>query len=232
MDAPRPRWRNWFEVGSTVAMLTLAATLVWQRSSPQAESTRPPQRQATVPAEPVRIDGSPTLGVASARLAIVEFADFQCPACRVFATTVKPSIVKEYVETGRVKLVFKHFPLSAIHPHAKRAAHAAACAFRQDRFWEMHDTLFTARSFEDTVLQNAAQALGLELTQYGTCLRDVGVDSSIDADKSQGDALEVGGTPTFYFGTIRPDGRVQVTKVVSGVSSLGGFKAILDGLLE
>lgn len=84
----------------------------------------------------------PVLGKDSAKLTIVEFSDFQCPFCESFFTGTYPQLKKNYIDTGKVKLAFRHYPLTGIHPNAQRAHEAAECANEQGKFWEYHDLLF------------------------------------------------------------------------------------------
>lgn len=82
------------------------------------------------------------LGDPGAPIAIIEYSDFQCPFCRSFFNDTLPSIKKNFVETGKAKLIYRHFPLN-FHPAAQPSAEAAECANDQGKFWEMHDAIFT-----------------------------------------------------------------------------------------
>jgi len=81
-------------------------------------------------------------GRPDAPVTVYEMADFQCPACRLFAVTVLPTLEREYIETGKVRWVFINLPLTSIHPNAAAAAEVAMCAGRQGRFWPTHDALY------------------------------------------------------------------------------------------
>ena len=97
--------------------------------------------------EKVAIDlgDAPSKGLSSATLSVVEFSDFECPFCGSFYSATLPSIQKDYIDTGKVKFYYKHFPLS-FHANAQKAAEASECAKEQNKFWEMHDTMFSATS--------------------------------------------------------------------------------------
>lgn len=84
----------------------------------------------------------PTLGAADAPVTMVEFSDFECPFCQQFHATTFGSLKAKYIDTGQVRLVYKDFPLTNIHPHAQRAAEAASCVATQGKFWEYADRLF------------------------------------------------------------------------------------------
>ena len=84
----------------------------------------------------------PVLGKSDAKLTIIEFSDFQCPFCERFYLDTLPQLKKDYIDTGKVQLAFRHFPIASIHPNAKTAHEAAECANEQGKFWEYHDLLF------------------------------------------------------------------------------------------
>lgn len=229
-----PRWRTIFEVGSTLVMVALGSALVWQGrarffDSPAAGSA---PRDLPVPADPIQIGGSAIVGVATARVAIVEYSDFECPACGEFARDFKPALLREYVEKGRAVLVFKNFPLPR-HSRAPGAAEAAWCAARQGQFWEMHDRLFTLPvKLSDADLQAAAGEVGLDLAAYRSCRAGSEAAQHVQADASEAFALRVPATPMFYFGRVTPDRRVRVSDAMAGARSMKAFRAVLDRLLK
>lgn len=91
----------------------------------------------------IKIEGSPVLGDSNAKVTLVEFSDFECPYCIRHFSQTWPDLKKNYIDTGKVKIVFKYFPLT-FHPNAQKAAEAAECANSQGKFWEMHDKIFSA----------------------------------------------------------------------------------------
>lgn len=95
----------------------------------------------------VNIDGAYSKGSNDAKVTIVEFSDFQCPYCARFYSETLGQIIKDYVDTGKVRFVYKHFPLISIHPLAQKAGEAAACAGEQGKFWEMHDLMFDSHGY-------------------------------------------------------------------------------------
>ena len=162
---------------------------------------------------------------------MIEYADMECPACASFAREIKPGLIRQYIDSGKVKLVFKHFPLSS-HPRARDAAQATFCAFQQGKFWQMHDRLFGSMKVAEGDLQAASIEVGLDQAAYRSCRARPEAGETVDADKAGGEALHIKATPTFYFGKIAADGRVRVSHAIVGAKSIGGFTAILDGLIK
>jgi protein-disulfide isomerase len=227
-----PRWGSIFEIASTLAMVVLASVLVWQGWT-QAESRVAglPPTAAPIPEESIGISDSATLGAPSARVAMIEYADFECAACASFANNVKRDLIREYVDTGRVLFVFKNLPLPR-HSRARAASEAAWCAGRQGRFWNMHDELFASGGkYQDADLNDAASKLGLDLAEFGACRAGGEPAAFVEAERAEAKELGIPATPTFYFGKITADGRVQVSDGIVG-SRLSAIKAILDRLLK
>jgi len=144
------------------------------------------------------------IGQENAPITMIEFSDFQCPLCKKFFDETYPTIFKDYISTGKVKYVMKHFPLS-IHPQAPAAALASECALEQGKFWEMHDQLFQTQenwsgnpAHLETFKQIATQ-LKLDQNKFANCLDNKTHQSNIDKDYQEGLQLNVNGTPTFYI---------------------------------
>lgn len=140
------------------------------------------------------------LGPADAPVHIVEFSDFQCPACRVAEPPLR-NILEAY--EGKVRLTFKHFPLERPHPWARAAAIASDCAGRQGRFWEFHHRLYDFQhewpgDAVDARFAAYAKDLKLDLAAFEACRKDPAVDAAVTADVKDGDDAFVGATPTFF----------------------------------
>jgi protein-disulfide isomerase len=155
----------------------------------------------------VTVDDDPVLGNPDAPVTIIEFSDYQCPFCRVFWKDTLPLIIGEYVADGRVKIVYRDFPLSS-HPMAIPYAEAAECAGDQDRYWEMHDIIFGEQekladglieslTIED--LSNATEALEMDKEEFDTCMEEHKYLDEIRKDFEDGDAAGVTGTPSFFI---------------------------------
>ena len=133
-----------------------------------------------------------------------EFSDFQCPFCQAFDPTVR-AIRDGY--PGKVRLVYKEFPLRTVHEHAQEAAEAAECARDQDRFWAFHDVLFDSKLIDARSLKLHAQGLGLDMYKWQTCMDSGLTKARIQADVLEGQQRGVQGTPTLFINGKQFDGR-------------------------
>ncbi len=146
------------------------------------------------------IAGDVYRGNLDAPVVIVEYSDFQCPFCGRHVQDTQPTLDEQFVDTGEILWVFKHFPLT-IHAQAPMAGVASECAAEQGQFWEMHDLLFanvSAWSVSDPspVLTGLAEQLGLDMDLFAACLVDPAMMERVDSDMADG-APFVQGTPTF-----------------------------------
>jgi protein-disulfide isomerase len=165
----------------------------------------------------------PIKGNANAKVTIVEFADFRCPFCEQYFTQTEPQIVKDYVDTGKVKLAFRQYAF--LGPASVIAADAAECANDQGKFWEFHDYLYKNQPAEtDTSMYNtdsltqAAVSLGMNGDTFRSCLDGKKDDSKAAADLADGQKAGVTGTPTFI---------VNGTSLV-GAQPYSAFKTVID----
>jgi protein-disulfide isomerase len=143
----------------------------------------------------VNTKGAPVRGDPEAKVAVVEFSDFQCPYCGSSVTTLN-QIAQTYGD--RVRIVFKHMPLS-FHPNAPAAHAAAEAAHRQGKFWPMHDKIFAnQKEMSPEKYREYARELGLDLKQYDRDVADASVKQRIDADAAEARKLGVNGTPAFF----------------------------------
>lgn len=179
----------------------------------------------------VAVDGRPSQGRPDAKVVLVEFSDFQCPFCGRYSRETYPQIVKEYVESGAVKYVFRHFPIEQLHPQAKGAAQAAECAAAQGKFWPVHARLFgNQNALALSSLPQVVAGLGLNDASFRPCL-NAPLLTAVTADLDAGAKLGITGTPTFFIGTMQPDGTVRAVKRVIGAVPFATFKAALDAVL-
>ncbi|MDE1970505.1 MAG: DsbA family protein [Patescibacteria group bacterium] len=194
-----------------------------------------PDHGATTPTvQPVDMEvlnrGGVALGNKNASVTVVEFSDFECPFCRVFWRDTFPALKKEYIDTGKVKFVYRNFPLS-IHPMAVPYAEAALCANDQGKFWEMHDRIFGEQNKlgEGTITTTTnddiiawAHATGLNMTQFSQCISQHIHADQIKADAADGSTLGVEGTPTFFING----------KILVGALPPSDFERVIDAALK
>lgn len=147
-------------------------------------------------------DQAHQLGNLESDIRLVEYSDFQCPACKAAEPTVK-SIVETFGD--QMVLEYRHFPLSSIHPNAEAAAKAAEAAAIQGKFWEMHDTLFEnqdawAQSFNpEKYFIEYAEEIGLNVDRFRYDLDSQDVADRVNADAQEAQSLQLPGTPSFVY---------------------------------
>jgi protein-disulfide isomerase len=174
----------------------------------------------------IGVDDDPVLGQTTARVTIIEFGDYQCPSCRAFWHDVEPRLKKDYIDTGKVKLVYRDFPIVQLHPEAPLAAMAAQCAVDQGKYWEYHDRIFREQynqgddlvRFKAADLKKWAKATGMDSATFDACLDSAKYQTEVARDKADGDGVGIQGTPTFFI-----NGRV-----IAGVQPYAAFRKIID----
>ena len=202
------------------------------------ESNQPtPQPTPQQAPQPVRIslDDDPIRGDPNAPITIIEFSDFQCPFCARFHVETLPSILEEYIEEGKVNLVYRDFPIQSIHPNALPAAVAAECADEQGKYWEYHDILFEKQSSWSRLDSNSAIStfsqfaddIGLEQQQFDSCLETGKYLEEVQGDLRDGRDYDITGTPGFFIG----NDDIGFVKI-NGAQPFESFKRIIDAQLE
>jgi protein-disulfide isomerase/plastocyanin len=147
----------------------------------------------------VPIDDDAIKGDVNAPVTIIEFSDFECPFCGKYVMETYPQIVKDYIETGKVRYVFRDFPLD-FHTKAQKAAEAAECAGEQGMYWEMHDYLFANQDYlEVSYLKGYAKDLKLDTDKFDECLDSGAMEEEVLADLIEGQSYGVSGTPGFFI---------------------------------
>jgi len=181
---------------------------------------------------PVSVENAPSRGDAKAPITIVEFSDFECPFCSRYVRDTYSQIQREYVDTGKVRYVFRNFPLEGLHPQAFGAAVAGECARAQGKFWEMHDRMFAnQRALTQAGLMQTAAAIGLDTDAFGKCLASDAPKKKVRDDLADAAALNASATPTFFFGTADKTGKVKVLQRIQGAKTFAVFKSTVDALL-
>ncbi len=195
---------------------------------------RPPSSDPIMSAPPgmtVPLGDGPTRGDATAPIVMVEFSDYECQFCGRFARESFPAIEREFIATGKVRHVFRSFPLEAIHKRAFKAHEAAACAGSQNRYWPFHDRLFAnQRALEPADLLAHAAAVGLDTGAFKACLDSGTMAARVRQDIDAGTQLGVQGTPLFLIGRPGPGGTLTVVKGISGAQPFSVFKQAFEAV--
>ena len=190
-----------------------------------------PKNVATTVEPAAVVAGEPQgylLGKPDAPVQVIEFADFECPACAQFATLSEPDVRKRLVEPGLISYRFYDYPL-AMHKNTWQASNAAACADEQGKFWEMHDQLFNeqdrwngqATSRPKSQFEGYAKAIGLNVDQWEQCYDARKYEPRIKANEQMAIKRGASQTPTFVIGN----------QMVGGAISYDRFKAMVDSAL-
>jgi protein-disulfide isomerase len=211
-----------FYIALAVIAILGTGALLWV-----SQQNRGPQTVAIDPnAPPPQAEGY-LLGSASAPVEIIEFADFECPACGRFATITEPDVRKRLIETGQASLRFYDFPLP-MHRNTWQASMAAACASDQGKFWEMHDRIFAGQfdwNGEATrnpkgIFEGYARTIGLDVDVWEQCYDSQKHLSRIQGNKAEAERRGVNQTPTFIIGN----------KAYAGALNFDELRAIVDSV--
>jgi protein-disulfide isomerase len=210
-----PAMRGFYILIGAIAVIGIAA-LSYLAARPNAVAT---QWDSSLPKLTAQghLEGSD-----SAQLEVIEFADFECPACGQFATLIEPDVRSHLIDSGVVSLRYVDFPLS-IHRNTWYAHRAAWCAGAQGRFWQMHDAIYQsqdrwnteATDRPDNVLVGIAQGIGLNMDAYNKCVEERTFQAQIQANATEAEIRHVDQTPTFVFGNT----------VIGGYETYDQFKA-------
>jgi len=198
-QAPAGVNRFYFVLG-TAALAGIAA-LVYQVRKPKAVSI--PVNVTVLASDTAGFRGY-FLGSDSAKIEVTEYADYQCPICQDFENIQFPAVRQQLIETGIVRWRYRDFPLE-MHPNSRVAAHAAACANDQGKFWPMHEALYlhqaewAPRKNPAGAFSGYARAAGLEVSQYDECMKSTKYAGRIQASYDEGLKLGVNGTPNFVI---------------------------------
>lgn len=196
----------------------------------QGRAAQPPQPRRVV--TNVSVAGNPIKGKKDAPVTLIEFSDYQCPFCSRFFQNTLPTLTTEYIDTGKVRHVFRDFPLDQIHPQARKAAEAAHCAGDQGKYWEMHDVLFqNQKALQTDQLKGYARTLGLDSATFNSCLENGKYSTEIQKDLDDGVKAGVRGTPAFFVGRTKPDNTVEGL-LISGAHPFPVFRQEIERLLQ
>lgn len=216
-----------------IGAILISASILWGGSGAinardaetVAQAGNAPQQQDN--GEPVALtkrNDAPSKG--GGKVEIVEFSDFQCPFCQRFYNDAYKQIKEKYVDTGKAKFVYRHFPLS-FHQNAQKAAEAAECANRQGKFWPYHDLLFDGfvsdgSNLEVADLKKYASDLGLDTSKFNSCLDNGETSATVKKDVDEATKAGVSGTPTIFING----------KKIVGAQSFSAFEVIIENALK
>ncbi len=176
-------------------------------------------------------NGSPVLGNPNAPITLVEFGDYQCHYCNVFFQSIEGDIIKNYVETGKVKIIFKDYNI--IGPDSINASHGAHCATEQGLFWEYHDILYSNWTGENngwastSNLTIFAQEINADMDMWTECMNKKTYSKTIMESNNDAKTLELTGTPAFFV--INSNG--EVSKLF-GAQPFEVFQRVFDEQLQ
>jgi protein-disulfide isomerase len=201
------------------------------------EGARAPAKRAETPFKPqiVSVGASPYQGKANATITLIEYSDYQCPYCARHYRDSMPTLVEEYIDTGKLKYVMRENPLMSIHPNAMNASMAALCANDQGKYWEMHNIMFdNQRELSVDNLKVYAGDIGLDTAGFNDCLDSKKYRKQVNGDLASGAKLGVRGTPAFALGLTDKDDpdKANMTVLLKGARPLASFKQELEKLLE
>lgn len=196
--------------------------LFWGRSQPVVQQAAAAPRQPSAPQRiEVEVDDDPFQGPTNAPITIVEFSDYNCPYCQRFHQNTFPALMEAY--QGKIRFVYRDFPVVGGGATGKRAAVAANCAKEQGKFWEYHDALFSDRySLDRDGLEGYAGEINLDMDTFVECLDSNRYDQEVENDLRYAANLGVSGTPTFFINGIP----------VVGAQPLSRFQEIIDSELQ
>jgi len=209
------------ETIKTWLIIVLAAALVLTYAGPYLKSGITGAFATDYSGADGTINGSYYKGFKDAPITIVEYSDFQCPYCSRGWQVMK-QVEEDYVKSGKVKIIFKNFPLS-FHPQAQPAALAALCAGEQGKFWEFHDKLFANQNLlGDSLYSQTATELKLDLAKFNSCYQSQKYLSQINSEMKDGQSKGISGTPGFLVNG----------QAVIGAQPYSVFQQIIDAELK
>jgi protein-disulfide isomerase len=175
------------------------------------------------------ISGAPATGQPTAPVTIVEISDYHCPFCRRHVQQTQPRLYSEFVQPGKARHVFIHYPIAQLHPDAYKSHEAASCAADQGKFWDLHTRLFEAPAKTTEELIALAEKTGLDMGAFRTCLESGTHADEVKKSVARVQQLNINGTPMFLIGKT-PSGTepMKVAKVVEGAQPFEAFKAAIE----
>lgn len=215
-------------IAAVVVVATLAVIILVVANQPEA----PVGDITTIePGTWPQADGK-ALGPADAKVVVTEFADFQCPYCRIYNETIQPQIIADYVTTGKIRYEYRHFIVidgNVGGTESRRAAEATECALQQDRFWDFHEILFANQAgegegaFANNRIKAFAESLGLDMNQFNSCFDGRKTQNQVTIDEAQARTFGVNGTPSLFVNGKKVDNPIDYPTIKAAIdAALGG----------
>lgn len=234
-------WHNSIPLAILIAGIMISGSVIYiggGKSAAIGDQQGLAEQVTPIPIEDPSIlvtESDPVLGDPNAKVTIVEFSDFQCLYCRSFYKDTYGQLKKDYIDTGKVKLVFRDYPLP-FHTAAEPAALASLCADDQGKFWQYHDKIFEEQQkrepntsvvsktidFDVNDLKSWARQIGLNTTEFNNCLDSAQHENEVQADLAAAIEVGVDGTPSFFI-----NGQLLI-----GAQPYPVFKQIIDQVLK
>jgi protein-disulfide isomerase len=171
--------------------------LIWGRGGNAAQTAVTDESQGTPVRYDVSVDDDPSLGPGDAPVTIIMFSDYQCVYCQKWYAEVFTPLLENY--PGKIRFVYRDFPLSTIHPSATTAAEAADCAGDQNKYWDFFNVVFNGtEKLSEQSIQTYAAAINLNMESFNQCLSSHKYKNEVEADFSYAAGLGVQSTPTFF----------------------------------
>lgn len=225
-------------IGAIIASITIVVVILgindsWDKQelliepTPEIDQIEPTK----ITMDTFVLNGSPILGDPNAPITLVEFGDYQCHYCNVFFQSIEEDIIKNYVETGKVKMIFKDYNI--IGPDSINASHGAHCANEQELFWEYHDILYSNWTGENngwassSNLRIFADEINVNVDKWTECMNEKTYSKRIIDSNNDAKSLQLTGTPVFFI--INSNG--EVSKLF-GAQPFEIFEKVFDKELE
>jgi protein-disulfide isomerase len=222
---------------TTAVLLILTSTVVTVVSLSRHATVvkTPAQRfdELALPREVVPTGDADYLGSDRAPLAVIAFLDFACPYSRDFAQNTLPTLVREYVSTGRVQFIWREFPVHGVHPTGRLSAECAVCAGRQGKLTAVFDELFrVGPTLTVAGIQSLSKKGGLREPEFEQCVLSRGGLGRVVQDQTSGRAIGVYATPTFFIGTRAAGHSVAIKMRMTGSENVARFRQVLNDFMK
>lgn len=230
-----------------VAGVIIAGAMIYNNISNQKVATNVTTTTTTATATPTPYptvtvslsDVANTQGNSNSKVAIVEYSDYQCPYCALLYANNYSSLKTDYINTNKLLLAYKDFPLTDLHPYAMIGAISARCAGDQGKYWQMHEAIFDSvwNSIKDggqeitndqDKLAGYAKDIGLDTTKYSACVSSNPHKDEITADINDGNKIKVSGTPTLVIGKYDKASNSVTGEEISGIYDYTSLKQIIS----